>query len=132
MTDPYLNVNAMYKDESKRIIVHEGLSHSCSTNKNESKRSIANKTLSQKNSANGSKYTITEKKDEEYKESTFTKEVPSYFNICECGRNLLYRLDVMYERACMATPKDKYYNMLLNTLVDDNNRKGEPLSNEKL
>ena len=32
----------------------------------------------------------------------------------------------------MATPKDKYYNTLLKTLVDDNNRNGATLSNEKL
>ena len=58
--------------------------------------------------------------------------MPSYFNILECGRNLLDRLDVAYERACMATPKDKYYTNLLKNLVDDNNRNGAPLSNEKL
>ena len=44
----------------------------------------------------------------------------------------LDRLDVIYEHTCMATPKDKYYNTLLNTLVDDNNCKGKPFSNEKL
>ena len=38
----------------------------------------------------------------------------------------------MYEKACMSTPKDKYYNTLLNNLFDDNNRKGAPFSNEKL
>ena len=32
----------------------------------------------------------------------------------------------------MATPQDKYYNVLLNFLFKENNRKGEPLSNEKL
>ena len=32
----------------------------------------------------------------------------------------------------MTTPKDKYYNMLLDTLVDDNNRKGAPFFNEKI
>ena len=32
----------------------------------------------------------------------------------------------------MATPKDKYYNLLLDTLVKDNNPRGEPLSNEKI
>ena len=52
-------------------------------------------------------YTITEQKDAEYKEYSVTKEVTSYFNIFECGRNLLDRLDVMYERACMTTPKEK-------------------------
>ena len=61
-----------------------------------------------------------------------TKEVTSYFKIFECGRNLLYRLDVTYQRAFMVTPKDKYYNALLDNLVKDNNLRGEPLSNERL
>ena len=30
-----LNINATDEDKSKRIIVHEGLSQSCSTNENE-------------------------------------------------------------------------------------------------
>ena len=32
----------------------------------------------------------------------------------------------------MATPKDKYYEKMLETVVDDNNRNGATLSNEKL
>ena len=32
----------------------------------------------------------------------------------------------------MATPKDKYYNALLDTLVKDNTLKGEPLFNDKI
>ena len=32
----------------------------------------------------------------------------------------------------MATPKDKYYNSLLDALVKDNHLRGEPLSNEKI
>ena len=32
----------------------------------------------------------------------------------------------------MATPKDKYYNALLDTLVKENNIRGEPLSNQKI
>ena len=32
----------------------------------------------------------------------------------------------------MATTKDKYYTKLLKTLVNDKNRNGEPLSNEKI
>ena len=32
----------------------------------------------------------------------------------------------------MATPKEKYYNVLLDTLVKDNNLRGEPLSNENI
>ena len=62
MTAPYFNVNATDEDESKRIIVHEGLSESCSTNKSKSKHSIVNKTILQNNSTEVSEYTITEQK----------------------------------------------------------------------
>ena len=56
----------------------------------------------------------------------------SYFNIYECGRNLLDQLDVTYQRAFMATSKDKYYNALLDTLVKDNILRGKPLSNQNI
>ena len=45
--DTSLNVNAMNEDESKRIIVHEGLSDNCSTDVNESKRNIVKKITEQ-------------------------------------------------------------------------------------
>ena len=96
MTALSMNINAMDEDESKRIIAHEGLSESCSTNKSKSKRSVVNGTLLQKISSDVSEYTITEQKDKEYKEPRVTKEVTSYFNIFECDRNILYRLDVTY------------------------------------
>ena len=32
----------------------------------------------------------------------------------------------------MATPQDKYYNVLLNNLVKVNNLKGSPLYNDKI
>ena len=41
----------------------------------------------------------------EYEEPLVTYGVQSYLNILKCGRNLLKRLDVTYERACMVTPK---------------------------
>ena len=55
-----------------------------------------------------------------------------YFNIFECGSNLLDRLDVTYQRAFMATPQDKYNMEMLENLTKVNNLKGEPLSNERL
>ena len=58
-----------------------------------------------------------ELKDEDHKEPSVTEKVTSYFNIFECGRNILDHLDVTYQRAFMTTPKDKYYNALLDTLV---------------
>ena len=98
----------------------------------ESERSIVKKTLSQKHSTNVSEYTITELKDKEYKEPSATKEVTHYFNIFECGRNILDRLDVMYQQAFMANPQDKYYTKMLENLTKVNNIKSEPLSNERL
>ena len=61
-----------------------------------------------------------------------TKEVKSYFNIFECGRNNLDQLDTTYQRAFMATAQDKYYTEMLENLIRVNNHKGEPLSNERL
>ena len=89
------NINDKDKDESKRIIVHETLSENSSTDVSESERNIVNKTLSENNSAEVSEYTTTELKDKEHKEPSVTKEVKTYFNIFECGRNLLDQLDVM-------------------------------------
>ena len=97
--------------------MHEGLLENCSTDVSESKQNIFNENLSRNNSADLSDYTIMELKDKEYKEPSVTKEVTSYFNIFDCGRNILDRLDVMYQQALMATPKDKYYNASLDTLV---------------
>ena len=77
--------------------MHEGLQENCSTDVSESKRNIVNKTLSQNNSTDVSEYTIKELKEKDYKEPSVTKEVMSYFNIFECGRNLLDKLDVTYQ-----------------------------------
>ena len=98
MTAPSLDVNVTDTDESKRIIVHKNASENCSTDVSESKRNIVNENLSQNNSADVSEYNIMELKDKEYKEPSVTQEVKSYFNIFECGRNHLDRLDLTYQR----------------------------------
>ena len=41
-------------------------------------------------------------------------------------------LDMTYEQVCMATPKDKYYTKLLETLVDHNDQQNSPLSNDNI
>ena len=56
----------------------------------------------------------------------------SYFNIFKCGKNLSDKLDITYQRAFMDITKNKYYNVLLNNLVKDNNSKVGPLSNDKI
>ena len=142
MNSPSSNVYSTDESESKLIIVHKALLHNCSTEKSNSELSIVNEILLQNYSADvdklysteieKSEYTITEQTYAEYEKYSVTKEVPIYFNMFECGRNHLDRLDVTYERACMATPKEKYYTKLLKTLVDENNRNGVPFSNEKI
>ena len=87
----------MDKDESKGVIVDK-----CSTEQDESE--YVHKKINKQKDANN------EKKYEEY---SATDEVLSYFNIFECGGNLLNRLGVTYKRACMATQEDEYYMNLL-------------------
>ena len=53
---------------------------------------------------------ITELKYDEHNEPSVTEKITSYFKIFKCGRNLLYQLDVTYQRAFMATSsQDEYY-----------------------
>ena len=69
ITAPSSNVYSTDEDESKRVIVHEGLSQSCSTNEGKSKRRIINGTLSQSYSADVDEICSMEKEISEY---TFT------------------------------------------------------------
>ena len=132
MTAPSLNVNFAEEDKPKEIIVHETLSKNSSTDVRESERNMVNKTLSQKNSTDVSENNITELKYEEHKEPSVTEKVKSYFNISECGRNLLDRLDVTYQRAFMDTPvKNDYYKEMLKNIIKVN-KEGGKLCNEKL
>ena len=106
MTAPSSNVNVMKESKLKEIIMHETLLENNSTDVSESERNVVNENLSQDNSADLPENTITELKDEEHKEHSVTERVKSYFNIYECGRNLLDQLGVMYQRAFVATPKE--------------------------
>ena len=66
----------------------------------------------------------------EYEESSVTYDVPSYFNVFERGRKILNRLDMSYERACVATPRDEYYTKMSETLIDHNDCHNAPLYSE--
>ena len=48
---------------------------------------------------------ITELKYDEHIETSVSDKKSSYINIFECGRNLLYQLDVTYQRAFTASAK---------------------------
>ena len=60
-----------------------------------------------------------------------TQKVTSYFNIFECGRNLLDQLEVTYQRAFMATPEDEYYKEMTKIIIKAKNKDGK-LCNEKI
>ena len=64
-----------------------------------------------------------------------TYDVPNYlnsFNVFECGRNVLDRLNVSYKRAFMATPKEEYFTEMLDHLNKHNRCRSKPLSSKKL
>ena len=67
----------------------------------ESECNIFNETSSQSDSSN---VTLELNYDDHIKPSANVKEA-SYFNIFECGRNLLYKLDVTYQSALSASKK---------------------------
>ena len=61
-----------------------------------------------------------------------TEKVKSYFNIFECGRNILDQLDVTYQQAFMCTQaENEYYKEMMKILIKANNE-GEKLCNEML
>ena len=65
---------------------------------------IVHETLSQNNSSDVPTNFITELKDDENIEPSVIDKRSSYFKIFECGRNLLDKLDVTYQRAFMDKP----------------------------
>ena len=90
--------------------MHENLPENQYKDVSKSECNISHKTLSQNNFADVPDNNITELKDKEHKEPSVSQKVISYFNIFECGRNLLNQLDVTYQRLFMASPvKEGFY-----------------------
>ena len=67
----------------------------------------------------------------------------SYFNIFECGRNILDQLDVTYQRAFMAPPvqeghympspaREIYYDQMVKSLINSNVGSDGTINNDKL
>ena len=64
---------------------------------------IVNETLSQSNSSDVPTNVITELNCDEHIEPSVSVKEASYFNIFECGSNILDQLDVTYQRAFTAS-----------------------------
>ena len=65
--------------------------------------------------------------------TNMVEKVTSYFNIFECSRNILYQLDVTYQRAFMATSaQDEYYREMKKSLIKANIGSDGKICNEKI
>ena len=82
-------------------------------------------------------------KDDEHKEHSVIEKVTIYFNILECGRNILDQLDVTYHRAFMASPVQEgyyqpspaweiYYDQPAKSLINSNVGSDGTINNDKL
>ena len=122
-TYPSSNVNDTDEDESKEFIVHEPLSDNQSMDVSELECKIVHETLLRNNSSDVQTNVITELKYDEHIEPSVSDKGSSYFNIFECGINLLDQLDVTYKRAFTVSPvqqglyqispaRERYYYMM--------------------
>ena len=104
---PSSDINDTDEDESKKFIVHESFDKPSSENLimdvSESECNIVNKTSSQSDSSDVPTKVITELNYDDHIEPSANVKEASYFNIFECGRNLLDHLDVTYQRAFTAS-----------------------------
>ena len=108
--------------------MHEPLSENLSMEVSESECNIFHENLLQNNSSDVPTNVITKLKDDEHKEHSVIEKETSYFNIFECGRNLLDQLDVTYQRAFMESPvqeglykpypsRERYYDQIAESLI---------------
>ena len=101
----------------------------------ESECNIVNETLMHNDSSDVPTNVITEFKYDEHIEPSVSVKGSSYFNIFECGRNLLDQLDVTYQRAFTASAKpssvpkglyepsperERLYYLFVNVILDNN------------
>ena len=97
----------------------------------------------QNNSTDVPANVITELKEDEHKEPSVIQKGTSYFNIFECGRNLLDQLDVTYQRSFMASPvqegyyqpspaRERYYDTLAKSLINLTVGSDGTINNDKL
>ena len=82
-------------------------------------------------------------KDDEHKEPSVIGKGASYFNIFECGRNIMDQLDITYQRAFMESPvqkvhhmpspaRERYYYQLAESLINSNAGNDGTINNDKL
>ena len=111
--------------------MHEPVLENLCMDVSESECNIVHKTLSQNNSSDVPTNVILELKYDEHIEPSVIDKVSSYFNIFECGRNLLDQLDVTYQRAFTASTvqqglyqispaRERYYDIMADHIEEKN------------
>ena len=55
-----------------------------------------------------------------------------YFNLFQCGKNILNSLHTTCEKACMENSREKYYTEMFKTLNDYSDCNDAPLFNKKI
>ena len=100
---PSLDVNDTDEDESNNSTVNEPFDEPSSENLimdvSEPECNIVNENSSQSDSSDVPTNVILELNYDDHIEPSANVKEASYFNIFECGRNLLDHLDVTYQRA---------------------------------
>ena len=101
----------------------------------ESECNIVNEKLSQNDSSDVPTNVITELNYDDYIEPSANVKEASYFNIFECGMNILDKLDVTYQRAFTASKtssavppgsyklspaQENYYDMQADLIAENN------------
>ena len=123
--------------------MHETLLENLSMDISESECKIVHEILSQNNSSDVPTNVITELKDDEHKEPSVIEKGTSYFNIFECGRNILDQLDVTYQWSFMASPVqegfyqpspalERYYYKMSESLIKAKVRSEGTINNDEL
>ena len=109
----------------------------------ESECNIVHKTVSQNHSSDVQTNVITKLKYDEHIEPSVSEKRSSYFNIFECGRNLLDQLDVTYQRSFTASTvqevsykispaRERYHDIMTNNIIEANVRSDETINNNDL
>ena len=110
---PSSDVNDTDEDESNNSIVHERFhkpsSENLSMDVSESECNIVNKISSQFDSSDVPTYGVTEFNYDDHIEPSANVKEASYFNIFECGSDLLDQLDVTHQRAFTESEKHHEY-----------------------
>ena len=125
---PSLDINDTDEDKKKKIIVHEPFHKPSSNN-------LSMDVSESKCNSDVPTNVITELKYDEHIKPSVSDKGSSYFNIFECGRNLLDQLDVTYQHAFTASAKpssvpkgryepsparERFYDMCADHIVDKN------------